>query len=503
MPSEYRLDSPQVSNLSDVPEEGPATPVGTRSPYHHHSAAASSSAFKAAASTSSLASATASVNGSVASASRPLVGPRSSSSSHRATVSRATLETTPAAPGTPRPRARSGSPTTLKERENEKEAERAKEREAPKEREGGERSKSSRREGRSTKGTTHAADGSLQRYRTRHYPRLPHHKDVPAVPATLMYWSPAPVHGTLPGGVRAHTVTVVDNTAWVFGGCDERVCWRDVFCFNIDTMQWSHPEMLGDIPSPCRAHTATLVDRRIIVFGGGEGPDYYNSLYILDTTTRRWTCPVFPEDALLPPVRRAHTAVVYRGRLFIFGGGNGSEALHDLWAIDVNVPPERMRWECLQEHGKPRPRGYHTTNLIGNVMVVFGGSDGKECFSDLWCLNLDTLLWSQVKLDQTYRRLSHTATQVGSYLFIMGGHDGNQYVSDLLFFNLVSLTFEERQVAGLTPSARGYHVAFLADSRLFVFGGFSGVEVYEDMHVLDLAGAAYLPQVTSFRIDVE
>ncbi|OCH88927.1 galactose oxidase [Obba rivulosa] len=482
MPADYRLDSPHVGNLSDVPEEGPVAP-NPRSPYYHHAAAAaaSSSAFKAAASTSSLASAS--------SSSRPPVGPRSSSGSHRPSLSRVTLEATP---GTPRPAARSGSPTTLKEREKEKE---------------GERSRSSRPEGKSSKSASAAqaqGDRTLQRYRVRHTPRLPHHKDVEPVPATLMYWSLAPVYGTLPNGVRAHSVTLVDNIAWVFGGCDERGCWRDVFCFNIETMQWTHPEMVGDIPPPCRAHTATLVDRRIIVFGGGEGPKYYNSLFILDTTTRRWLRLNFPEGTPLPPVRRAHTAVVYRGRLFVFGGGDGSEALNDLWAIDVNVPPERMRWEQLQTRGKvPKPRGYHTANLVGNVMVVVGGSDGKECFQDIWCLNLDTLVWSAVKLDATHRRLSHTATQVGSYLFIVGGHDGSQYVSDLLFFNLVSLNFEERQVLGMAPSPRGYHVAFLADSRMFVFGGFNGGEVYEDMHILDLAGAAYLPQVTSFRIDVE
>lgn len=43
----------------------------------------------------------------------------------------------------------------------------------------------------------------------------------------------------------------------------------------------------------------------------------------------------------------------------------------------------------------------------------------------------------------------------------------------------------------------------LTDSRLFVFGGFNGIDVFDDVHMLDLAGAAYLPQVTSFRIDVE
>jgi Rab9 effector protein with kelch motifs len=66
----------------------------------------------------------------------------------------------------------------------------------------------------------------------------------------------------------------------------------------------------------------------------------------------------------------------------------------------------------------------------------------------------------------------------------------------------VSLQYEPKATAGRLPSARGYHCANLADSRLFVFGGFDGHAVFDDVFVLDLAGAAYLPQVTSFRIDV-
>lgn len=68
---------------------------------------------------------------------------------------------------------------------------------------------------------------------------------------------------------------------------------------------------------------------------------------------------------------------------------------------------------------------------------------------------------------------------------------------------VVALLFETRIPAGRPPSPRGYHAALLTDSRLFVFGGFNGNDVFDDVHILDLAGAAYLPQVTSFKIDVD
>jgi hypothetical protein len=41
-------------------------------------------------------------------------------------------------------------------------------------------------------------------------------------------WGVLPTHG-----FRAHTVTLVDNVAWIFGGCDDKGCFKDIWCFNI------------------------------------------------------------------------------------------------------------------------------------------------------------------------------------------------------------------------------------------------------------------------------
>ncbi|KAI0255637.1 hypothetical protein BJV78DRAFT_690122 [Lactifluus subvellereus] len=341
--------------------------------------------------------------------------------------------------------------------------------------------------------------------RFRAVPHLPNVLNVEPAPPPVMYWSKAPIWGALPThGFRAHTVTLADNVAWIFGGCDDRGCFKDMWCFNIETMQWSHPEMQGDLPPPCRAHSATLVGRKIVIIGGGEGASYYNSVHVFDIPTRRWSRPTFT-TADVPPPRRAHTTVLYQNKIWVFGGGNGLQALNDVWTLDVSGSLDRMKWEQVTISGRkrPSPRGYHTANLVQNVMIVVGGSDGRECFQDIWCLNLDTAVWTQIKPDTLHRRLSHSSAQVGSYLFISGGHDGSEYTPELLLFNLVSLQYEPRPTLGRPPTPRGYHASLLADSRLFIFGGFNGHDVFDDVHMLDLAAAAYLPQVTSFSIDAQ
>ena len=259
-------------------------------------------------------------------------------------------------------------------------------------------------------GTPHLPSSSA---RVRLLPYLPHSKDSEVAATVQMYWSKAPVWGTMPNhGMRAHSVTLVDSVAWIFGGCDERGCWKDLWLFNtgaclgscprvfswltedfLETMQWSHPDVQGDVPPPCRAHTATLVDRKIVIFGGGEGPVYYDTVYVLDTVHRRWQKVEFPPDAPHPTTRRAHTAVYYDGKIWVFGGGNGSQALNDVWTLTANCPVEKMKWAKVEIQGNKQPsaRGYHTANLVRNIMIVVGGSDGRECFSDIWCLNLGKL----------------------------------------------------------------------------------------------------------------
>lgn len=87
--------------------------------------------------------------------------------------------------------------------------------------------------------------------RFRAIPHLPNVVNVEPAPPPVMYWSKAPVWGTLPThGFRAHTVTLVDNVAWIFGGCDEKGCFKDMWCFNIGARaRHSSPLPCGERPN--------------------------------------------------------------------------------------------------------------------------------------------------------------------------------------------------------------------------------------------------------------
>lgn len=345
--------------------------------------------------------------------------------------------------------------------------------------------------------------------------------DVPAAPSSGMYWSRAPVSGSAHTALRAHTTTLVGSNVFVFGGCDSRACFNELYVLDADSFHWSTPTVVGDVPVPLRAMTCTAVGKKLVIFGGGDGPAYYNDVYVLDTVNFRWSRPRIVGDRV-PSKRRAHTACLYKNGIYVFGGGDGVRALNDIWRLDVG-DFAKMSWELVSGPSSPGPssqraspvsrdpagagaapkaRGYHTANMVGSKLIIYGGSDGGECFNDVWVYDVNARAWKPVTIPVTFRRLSHTATIVGSYLFVIGGHDGNEYSHDVLLLNLVTMTWDQRKVYGLPPSGRGYHGTVLYDSRLMVIGGFDGSEVFGDVWVLELAVHAYYSQISHFTIEV-
>jgi hypothetical protein len=313
---------------------------------------------------------------------------------------------------------------------------------------------------------------------------------VPAVdpaPPSGMYWSKAPVYDRNIVPLRAHTASLVGSNIFVFGGCDSKSCFHDLYVFDADAMFWSKPVCTGEKPPPLRAMTTTTVQKKLLIFGGGDGPTYYNDVFVFDTLGYRYSKPKI--SGSLPSKRRAHTACLYKNGLYVFGGGDGVRALNDVWRLDVS-DSSRMSWKLISapsvasksekstpettRDGKPTARGYHTANMVGSKLIIYGGSDGVECFKDVWIFDVETLIWKCVDIRDSPARLSHTATIVGSYLFVIGGHDGVEYSNEVLLLNLVTMLWDHRKVYGLPPSGRGYHGAVLHDSRLFITGGFDG-----------------------------
>ncbi|XP_070571054.1 kelch domain-containing protein 3-like isoform X2 [Ptychodera flava] len=233
-----------------------------------------------------------------------------------------------------------------------------------------------------------------------------------------------------------HTAVAVDDVIYVWGGRNDSVgaCNR-LFCFNTSKNVWFCPEVRGDIPPARDGHSACVLDKNIFIFGGYEDQMecFSNTVHKLDTTTMTWTLlrvsrgrPAYwrdfhtaiPVDQYLlvvfggrsdhqgpwhtnselycnkvqvfdtrdnswhepvtsgkiPDGRRSHSAFMYNGQMFIFGGYNGVKDKHydDMYKLD----PRTMIWSEVQVLGNKKPcaRRRQCCCVIGHQMLLFGGT---------------------------------------------------------------------------------------------------------------------------------
>jgi len=328
-----------------------------------------------------------------------------------------------------------------------------------------------------------------------------------------MHWSKLSTIGTSPiYGLRSHTSCLIQTAplindkrkkVLIFGGTDvTHDSEEHLMLFDPDCSFWYRPHTNGIKPNAHRSHSATVIDeQKLVTFGGGEGGVYFDHIYIFDTVHLNWSKP--ESHGSHPGPRRAHSSVlVGKNKIFVFGGGDGNKALNDTYVLDT----DKMTWELLRTSGTlPTARGYHSATLFGeNKIVIYGGSDGKDCFNDLFFFDTTTAIWSKKKVssgksDVEVANLSapspcfaHSTCLLGSLpiLCVFGGHGLTTYTNDLRLINIdpridvAEMKF--KRASGEVPSPRGYHTSVINDSRMVIFGGYDGKKCFNDAYNLDL-----------------
>ncbi|XP_070543260.1 kelch domain-containing protein 1-like isoform X2 [Ptychodera flava] len=148
---------------------------------------------------------------------------------------------------------------------------------------------------------------------------------------------------------------------------------------------------------------------------------WFDDLYIYDTENNRWENPQ-PIKIYSPTPRAAHGMCAVGQNIVIFGGRDAQSRRNDLYVLDT----EMMKW--IQATGvtgrQPEPRSFHTVTGVGKRVVVIGGrgQDNKH-FNDLHIFDTETKKWLQPtqKGCQPPARGVHTATVVGEHLVVFGG----------------------------------------------------------------------------------
>ncbi|MFN2227124.1 MAG: kelch repeat-containing protein [Anaerolineae bacterium] len=176
----------------------------------------------------------------------------------------------------------------------------------------------------------------------------------------------------------------------------------------------------------------------------------------------------------LPYVRFGQSAVLDYGvttaRMILFGGSNGRQFFNDVWALDVTTPGSES-WTKLNPAGPwPPPRAWHTAvyDHDGRRMIVYGGHSFHYDFDDAWILDLTpgAETWSQLQPGGTAigPRRFHSAVydSARDQMVVFGGSRGGRMLNDTWALDLAtpgSESWSQWAVGGSVPAARAQHTA--------------------------------------------
>jgi len=208
-------------------------------------------------------------------------------------------------------------------------------------------------------------------------------------------------------------------------------------------------------------------------FGGCKDHGYVDCLFKYNLRSGQ-TEPLYT-SLERPSPRSAHSAVVYKNHMYIFGGWNGSQSYGDFHRYSF----AKNKWSVVKSTGStPFKRRAHCAVVNKDAMYLFGGFDSEQdpdYFNQLHKFHFGTKEWSEVPLsgDVPSGRSRCSMVEYNNKLYLFGGWDRKTH-----FNHLYEIDTEEQTSKLLHNNSSqfidgiGQHTCVVYKDWMVVFGGY-------------------------------
>jgi len=215
-------------------------------------------------------------------------------------------------------------------------------------------------------------------------------------------------------------------------------------------------------PSPRTYHSLTWVPElhQAVLIGGTQGDQLLADVHVFSYTgDQGWHWKEMDvklsgtRNALTPRAR--HSAITIDGKIYVFGGIGGGEAV---FSLDLH----KKRWIRLKTTGRgPCARFAHIAASIHDDMIIAGGHTGDHFVMDVFRFQTQTRKWSQLTIKPSANlppSLHYVGCTVGdSEIIVLGGSIGAEIDH--------AYVLRQPKVAETAPQGSQRHLSFASMHR--------------------------------------
>ena len=204
----------------------------------------------------------------------------------------------------------------------------------------------------------------------------------------------------------------------------------------------------------------------IYVFGGGNSTGYLGDLWRYDPTANAW-------QQLASTTARSYCSMVaIAGKLYVFGGGAGSATYtNDLWSYDI----AKNTWAKLAPATSPPVRYAHSMVAMDGKIYMYGGHINGGFATDLWCFDPATTKWTQLAGNAPGRSFAIAGAIGGEIYFANGAQANTGAAKRVAKYNVITNTWTALADG---PDLRLWQTGAAVSDKLYLFGGRTGADTY-------------------------
>ncbi|KAH0881504.1 hypothetical protein HID58_068898, partial [Brassica napus] len=264
--------------------------------------------------------------------------------------------------------------------------------------------------------------------------------------------------------------------------------------------QWTAPQTSGQRPKARYEHGAAVIQDKMYIYGGNHNGRYLGDLHVLDLKSWTWSrveTKVATESeetspTLLSPCA-GHSLIPWDNKLLSIGGHtkDHSESMQ-VKVFDTHT----STWSMLKTYGKPPvSRGGQSVTVVGKTLVIFGGQDAKRSLlNDLHVLDLETMTWDEIDalgVSPSPRSDHAAAVHAERYLLIFGGGSHATCFDDLHVLDLQTMEWSRPAQQGEVPTPRSGHAGVTIGENWFIVGGGDNKSGASESVVLNMSTLAW------------